>query len=97
MANYIDKYIQIAPSTPVYKSPEPTAMVNNNQPQIKQEAFGTNILEKFLQNKGVIATPQVKAPIANTNISTCCCGKRQSAGGYIWKYKDMFPTEAKEK
>ena len=70
MANYIDKYIQIAPSTPVYKSPEPTAMVNNNQPQIKQEAFGTNILEKFLQNKGVIATPQVKAPIANTNIST---------------------------
>ena len=35
--------------------------------------------------------------IANTNISTCCCGKRQSAGGYIWKYKNMFPIEAKEK
>lgn len=69
MANYIDKFVKIAPSTPVYKSPEPTAVVNNQQPA-KAEAVGTNILEKYLQNRGLIATPQVKAPVANAPIST---------------------------
>ena len=69
MANYIDKFVKIAPSTPVYKSPEPTAVVNNQQPA-KAEALGTNILEKYLQNRGLIATPQVKAPVANAPIST---------------------------
>ncbi len=69
MANYIDKFVKIAPSTPVYKSPEPTAVVNNQQPA-KAEALGTNILEKYLQNRGLIATPQVKTPVANAPIST---------------------------
>ena len=68
MANYIDKFVKIAPSTPVYKSPEPVAVVNTQQ-QVKTEALGSNVLEKFLQNRGVIAAPQVKAPVATTNIS----------------------------
>ena len=29
-----------------------------------------------------------KTGINNSNISQCCKGKRKSAGGYIWKYKE---------
>lgn len=35
--------------------------------------------------------------IAVSHIWDCCQGKIKTSAGYIWKYKDMFPTEAKEK
>ena len=30
-----------------------------------------------------------KTDINNSHISQCCLGKRKSAGGFIWKYKDQ--------
>lgn len=30
---------------------------------------------------------EIKTGVRNGNISQCCKGKRKSAGGYIWKYK----------
>lgn len=60
MANYIDKFIQIAPSTPVQKAPEPTAVIVPNQAQPRQiQAVGTNVLEKFMQNQGLIAASKI--------------------------------------
>ena len=69
MANYIDKFTKIVPYTPIQQGEEPVALIKTPQQQAKTEALGTNVLEKFLQNKGVIAAPQVKAPVATTNIS----------------------------
>ena len=69
MANYIDKFTKIVPYTPIQRGEEPVALIKTPQQQAKTEALGTNVLEKFLQNKGVIAAPQVKAPVATTNIS----------------------------
>ncbi len=70
MANYIDKYIQIAPSTPVQKVPEPTSVIASTQTseQRKIQPIGTNILEKFLQNQSLIATPAVTSTSGNSNV-----------------------------
>jgi len=61
MANYIDKYLNIAPTSPVQKSiTEPTAVmqpVNTQTPQV--QPMGTNVLERFLQNQGVVAAVKV--------------------------------------
>ena len=70
MANYIDTYTRIAPSTPIQRGAEPVAVIKTPQEQVKTEALGTNILEKFLQNRAVVATTQVKAPVANTPVKT---------------------------
>ncbi len=60
MANYIDRYLSIAPSTPVQKAPEPVAVVN--QAQTRQvQTLGSNVLERFLQNQGVVAAAQVSS------------------------------------
>lgn len=70
MANYIDKYIQIAPSTPVQKVPEPTSVIASTQTseQRQIQPIGTNILEKFLQNQSLIATPAVTSTSGNSNV-----------------------------
>lgn len=64
MANYIDKYLPIAPTTPVQKSP---AQVSNVSPvQTRQvEALGSNVLERFLQYQGVSAAAKV-TPVNNS-------------------------------
>ena len=54
MANYIDRYLPIAPSTPVQKTPEPVAAVATTQTR-QVETLGSNVLERFLQNQGVSA------------------------------------------
>lgn len=59
MANYIDRYISIAPSTPVQRGPEPTAVMPLANTTIKQQPLGTNILERYLQNQGVNAAVAV--------------------------------------
>ena len=60
MANYIDKFINIVPNTPIQKMPEPTAVMQPNTPQPQLvEQLGTNILERFLQNQALVATPSV--------------------------------------
>ena len=64
MANYIDKYLPIAPTTPVQKTP---AQVSNVSPvQTRQvEALGSNVLERFLQYQGVSAAAKV-TPVNNS-------------------------------
>lgn len=70
MANYIDKYANIAPTMPVQKTPEPTAVM---QPTMQQpvviEPKGTNVLERFLSNQGLIAASKV-APVNTAQVST---------------------------
>ena len=63
MANYIDKYLPIAPTTPVQKTP---AQVANVAPvQTRQvETLGSNVLERFLQYQGVSAAAKV-IPVNN--------------------------------
>ncbi len=64
MANYIDKYVQIAPSTAaMQKTAEPSCVACNVQYR-KQEPKGTNILEQFLQNQGLVNIVAVK-PVEN--------------------------------
>ena len=63
MANYLDKYLNITPTITVApKVPEPTAVMlpNNNQP-IALQPMGTNVLERYLQNQGIVAATQVNA------------------------------------
>ena len=65
MGNYIDKYLKIAPSTPVQRTPEPTAVINSSSVQSRKiEDIGTNVLERYLQNQGLTAMSQVK-PVDN--------------------------------
>ena len=64
MANYIDKYLPIAPTTPVQKTP--AQVVNVSPVQTRQvEALGTNVLERFLQYQGVSAAAKV-TPVNNS-------------------------------
>lgn len=73
MANYIDKYLSIAPTAPVQQMTAPTAVIAPSQVQPKQvQPIGTNVLEKFLQMQGVVAAPKVNqvnstAPAAYKN------------------------------
>lgn len=69
MANYIDRYISIAPSTPVQRTPEPVAVMNNYYQPVRTEACGTNVLEKFLQNSAINAAVQVTSVNNSQNVS----------------------------
>ena len=60
MANYIDRYLTIAPSTPVQKTPEPVAVMTTAQPR-QTQTLGSNVLEKYLQNQGVVAAAKVSS------------------------------------
>ncbi len=64
MANYIDRYLPIAPSTPVQKTPEPVAATVTAQPR-QVQTLGTNVLERFLQSQGVSAAVQVNPVNSN--------------------------------
>lgn len=60
MANYIDKFLNIAPTMPVQKTAEPTAVIQPTAPQPSaREPLGTNVLERFLQSQSVSAAVQV--------------------------------------
>lgn len=43
----------------------------------------------FVQEWNCISDAEKKYSIAHGKISAVCKGKRKSAGGYIWKYKDI--------
>ena len=63
MANYIDKYVNIQPTMPVQKTPEPTAVMKPTTPQPSVvQPVGTNVLERFLQMQSVSAAVKVSAP-----------------------------------
>ncbi|MBQ9245448.1 hypothetical protein IJ182_04175 [bacterium] len=66
MANYINQYLNIAPTMPIQYNPEPTAVIPpaKNEPYTPQP-IGTNVLEKYLQSQAVGATPTV-TPANNT-------------------------------
>lgn len=53
-----------------------TTLQFDKQGNLIKEWFSTRQAEKELN-------------IANGKISACCIGKRNSAGGYIWKYKEI--------
>ena len=60
MANYIDKFTNIVPNTPIQKTPEPTAIMQTQTQQPQQvQVLGSNILERYLQNQAMVATPSV--------------------------------------
>lgn len=44
---------------------------------------------KFVKEWNSIRKAEIKYSIANGKISAVCKGQRKSAGGYIWKYKDV--------
>ncbi len=67
MANYIDRYLKIAPSAiSVQSTREPESLLVSSS-QVKQESFGTNVLERFLQSQGIINIPKVK-PVDNNQV-----------------------------
>ncbi len=59
MANYIDRHIQITPLPQIHTSVESVSAAPQNYTVKKSEPLGTNILEKFLQNQGLISAAQV--------------------------------------
>lgn len=68
MANYLEKYIPVAPTAPVQRMTEPTAVMMPQTPApqpVMVQPMGTNILEKFLQNQGISAA--VKVSTVNNN------------------------------
>ena len=66
MSNLINKYINIAPTMPVQMTPEPTAVIMPQaQTPSSVQPLGTNILERYLQNQAMGATPTV-TPVSNT-------------------------------
>ena len=42
----------------------------------------------FIKQWDCIMEVERKLNIHNSSISACCKGKRKTAGGYIWRYKD---------
>lgn len=59
MANYLNTYLNISKPTAVYTQQNQTAVVQTAPVAVKTQAFGSNVLEKFLQNKGIMAASQV--------------------------------------
>ena len=51
--------------------------INKNTGEIINEYYGTPDVER-------------KTGIHNQSIWECCKGKRKTAGGYIWKYKEIY-------
>ncbi len=69
MANYITNKLNIMPSA-VQKPVEPAVVMqpaNYNTAYMPQQPIGSNILEKYLQNQGLAAAPQVIPASYNIN------------------------------
>jgi glycosidase len=64
MANYIDKLMNISPKMAVQNTAEPV-LTAKSQPTITVQPIGTNILEQFLANQGIVAATQIVAPVTN--------------------------------
>ena len=43
----------------------------------------------YIRDWDAISTASKELNINCSNISQCCLGKRKSAGGYVWKYKEV--------
>lgn len=78
MANYIDRLTQISPLTSVQKNQQASKTVSHTATVVSQpQAHGTNVLERFLQNQGVIAATKVNSvsssgatPVYKNNLRT---------------------------
>ena len=65
MANYIEKFLNIPNTNAVRRMPAPTSVMQQQvQAPLQREPMGTNVLERFLQNSGMVAAYQV-APVNN--------------------------------
>ena len=70
MANYIDKFVHIQPTAPVQRTPEPTAvMAPTAMPTAQVQPLGSNILEKYLHNKGISAVTQINQTTSTQEIN----------------------------
>lgn len=62
--------------------------------KIRASNPNTKVVMQFTKDGKFIAEylggnlAQQKTGISAPHIRSCCCGKRKSAGGYIWKYKE---------
>ncbi|MCD7879012.1 MAG: hypothetical protein LUG16_03655 [Candidatus Gastranaerophilales bacterium] len=67
MANYIEKIMNLQQGSLINKVQTPNTFVQNPIPSQNRtiEPKGSNILEKFMQNQGLIAAPQVKPVVLN--------------------------------
>ncbi len=62
MTNFIEKITNIPITTKVQTTSEAAPQVNNAQ-TMQQEALGTNILERFMQNQGIVAAVKVNQDV----------------------------------
>ncbi len=61
MANYLDKILTNTPTVSyIQNRTEPAMMVSQQVQTIQPQPFGTNILETYLQNRSLIAIPQIQ-------------------------------------
>lgn len=61
-------------------------MYGNTQNNKKREILQYDIDNKFIRKWNSIMQVERELNIKNNNIVSCCKGKRQSAGGFIWRY-----------
>ena len=65
MANCINRYLNISQPTALYTTPKATNVVQSAPVSRQTPAFGSNVLEKFLQNQGISAAVKVN-PVNTT-------------------------------
>ena len=71
MANYIDQYVKIAPSTvQMHRTPEPSVVVSSGHEQRTIQPMGANVLEQYLQNQGIVNVSRVKQVENNAQTSS---------------------------
>ena len=64
-----------------------TRLIRNTKTAEKEvEQFTKN--GKFVNSYISISEAERQTQVCHNHISACCKGKRQTAGGYIWKYKN---------
>lgn len=54
--------------------------------KVVREVNQYDLKGNFIKKWNSIMKVQRTLGIWNTNISACCLGKRESAGGYVWKF-----------
>ena len=70
MANYIDKFVHIQPTMPAQRTPEPTAVMTPTAiPSTQIQPLGSNVLEKYLHNRGISAVTKINQTTSTQNIN----------------------------
>lgn len=67
---------------------ERVAKAHINHPKLSKPVLQFTKDEIFVNEYPSIKEVERQTGIANQSISACCIGKRKSAGGSVWKYKE---------